>query len=195
MTYQFKIQLKGISNPTVWRRILVPSELTFDDLHQIIQVVFGWENSHLYFFSPSGYQSNLFIQSFEDDDLLNEDALDSFETKLSEIFTVEKQTFTYIYDFGDNWHHKITLEKILSDETISIPQLIKGKGACLPEDCGGAQGYEELKEILADKKHPQHKEMRTWLGLSARETWNAEEFDIETYKNILTVYFSIKLNN
>lgn len=29
LTYQFKIKLRGITNPPVWRRVLVPANFTF----------------------------------------------------------------------------------------------------------------------------------------------------------------------
>jgi len=69
MTFQFKIQLQNVSKPTVWRRVLVPSEITFDDFHYIIQDAFGWESEHLYSFSPSGYGSSPLIEiNIEDDE-------------------------------------------------------------------------------------------------------------------------------
>jgi len=69
MTYQFKILLKGVSNPKVWRRVVVPANFTFDQFHKVIQMAFGWEFSHLYFFSPTGYNSQPVIEpKFEGDD-------------------------------------------------------------------------------------------------------------------------------
>src|SRR5665647_1341659 len=62
MTYQFKIQLKNVSNPTVWRKIVVPSDYTFEEFHKVIQFAFGWEFSHLFFFSPTGYNSQPLIE-------------------------------------------------------------------------------------------------------------------------------------
>jgi hypothetical protein len=187
-TYQFKIQLQNVSNPTVWRRILVPSDLTFDDFHIAIQIAFGWEMSHLYFFSPSGYNSSPRIESSEFEPLDN-DALDALETKLDEIFDHEKKKFMYIYDFGDDWSHQITLEKILPDQQITVPLILKGQGACPPEDCGGPWGYAELRETLADKKHPEHKDMRQWLGLRRGQEWDAEEFVLENHQQTLNKYF------
>jgi hypothetical protein len=61
------------------------------------------------------------------------------KTKLSEIFHTELQEFTYVYDFGDDWTHKITFEKIL-DETLHYPKLMAGKGQCPHKDCGGYMG-------------------------------------------------------
>lgn len=189
-TFQFKIQLKNISKPTVWRRLLMPADATFKDFHDAIQIAFGWENSHLFAFSPDGYQSSPQIELESDDDSFsNYEKLNAETLTLDEIFTHEKQTYSYIYDFGDDWDHKITLEKIIPDQKTSIPKIIKAQGACPPEDCGGPWGYENLKEILADKKHPEHKEMKEWLGLSPRQHWDPEQFDMPEYQKIMDSVF------
>jgi hypothetical protein len=192
MTYQFKIQLKNVSNPTVWRRILVPAHYTFEEFHKVIQIAFGWEFAHLYFFSPTGYNSQPMIEmNYEGDDFfetLDEDSLDSETTLLSEIFVTEKQKFIYLYDTGDDWMHQINLEKILPDDEIEKPVLLKGEGACPPEDCGGPWGYEELKETLADKKHPNHKEMKEWLGMRPKDNWDAAAFDLEAHQQGINLY-------
>lgn len=202
MTFQFKIQLQNITKPPVWRRVLVPSEITFDQFHHIIQDAFGWENEHLYAFSSSGYGSSPVIEVDPENDAIDFSSflsinsnrkMNAKKTKISDIFNTEGQTFTYIYDFGDNWVHKITLEKI--DETDNSPSatLLNGKGACPPEDCGGPWGYEGLKEAIADKSNPEREEMLEWLGLESDEEWNPQEYNFaeeaadfnRMYKNIL----------
>jgi hypothetical protein len=188
-TYQFKIQLKNISKPTVWRRMLVASDMTFNDFHIAIQIAFGWETAHLYCFSPSGYGSSPKIESSELEPL-DGSSMDALETELREIFDHEKQKFTYLYDFGDNWIHEITLEKILPDSHIEVPQILKGKGTCPPEDCGGQWGYAELRETLANKKHPAHKETREWLGLKRGQEWDAEDFPLDERQQILAQCFA-----
>lgn len=49
MIYQLKAQLKDI-RPPVWRRLLVPSEMTFAELHRVLQKAFDWEDRHLHTF-------------------------------------------------------------------------------------------------------------------------------------------------
>jgi hypothetical protein len=194
MIYQFKIHLKDIYNPIVWRRVLVPSDFTFVEFHEVIQVAFGWENSHMFFFSPKGYRSNPIIEmdpevdeSFE---VISEDSLDAETTLLSEIFISLKQKFTYIYDYGDDWNHQIMLEKILMNDEIEKPVLLNGEGACPPEDCGGPWGYDSLKKKLADKKHPDHKDMKEWMGLRPRQNWDAAAFELEAFQQYFNEYFS-----
>lgn len=50
-------------------------------------------------------------------------------------------TFTYVYDFGDNWRHKVVIEDIVEqDADVDYPLCIDGRRACPPEDCGGVEG-------------------------------------------------------
>ena len=129
----------------------------------------GWDNSHMYSFSPSGYRSTPWIEEDGDDQDLSTLGFEDRETisaeniKLSDIFEKKGQTFTYIYDFGDDWIHIITLEKIDKTDTSTKPKLIDGKGACPPEDCGGPWGYENIKVVLEDKKHPEYHDIKEWL--------------------------------
>ena len=176
MAFEFKIQLRGISKPAVYRKLKVPENLTFDQFHTAIQRAFGWHNCHLYAFSEIGYRSAFQIEMPDPD---NEgDSIDSRKVKLKEIFKHEKQTFTYIYDFGDDWTHKITLEKI-TPEKIIRPSCIGGKGKCPPEDCGGIHGYQNFLEILSDPKDPEYEETREWAWLGEGEEWDVNEFDLE----------------
>src|SRR5205814_3038816 len=71
------------------------------------------------------------------------------------------------------WEHEILVEDLLDpDPELHYPVLVASKGARPPEDCGGASGYAELKQILANPSHAQHPEMVEWLGLD-----DASEFD------------------
>lgn len=44
------------THPPVWRRVVLPDKITFGELHNIIQLLFGWEDVHLHEFQvPSDY--------------------------------------------------------------------------------------------------------------------------------------------
>jgi hypothetical protein len=47
--YQLKITLNH-TEPAIWRRILVPSDLQLSTLHDVIQLAMGWGDDHLYNF-------------------------------------------------------------------------------------------------------------------------------------------------
>ncbi len=165
--YQFKITLKDIK-PLIWRRIHVPKTYTFWDLHIAIQNVMGWYDSHLHEFeivNPlSGTKTIIGIPN-DDEDFANYKTLPGWKQKISDYFSKENQSANYIYDFGDNWEHKIILEKILPKENnITYPLCVKGERACPPEDCGGTYGYEDFLKIIRDPDDEQHERMLEWIG-------------------------------
>ncbi len=170
--YQFKISLKGI-RPPIWRRVLVPANYTFKELHDVIQNAMGWYDCHLHQFEIKNFKGRIIIGTEEFDEY---DDCDEFEhkVKLSKYFKLPKDKATYEYDFGDGWEHEIILEKVLpvaAEE--SYPKCIAGKRACPPEDCGGVWGYEELLEIINDPDHEEYEERKEWLD----EEFDAEKFD------------------
>lgn len=179
-TLHFRIQLDGITKPPVWRKLAVPDHLSFLDFHEVIQAAFGWTNTHLFQFSEKGYGCYPIYGSADLNDGFYEadEFVDAGTAALSTVFTGEGRKFVHIYDFGDNWHHLITLEKI-SEETAQKPGLTAGEGACPPEDCGGVPGYEQLKETLKDPSDPEYEGLREWLGLEEGEEWDPAAFDLE----------------
>ena len=152
MAFQFKIQLMGISKPPVWSKLKVPNNFSFHNFHLAIQNAFGWHNCHLYEFSENGYGSNFSIQVPHEDS--GEDEMDSGKTKLNRICKEEGGQMVYIYDFGDDWTHKIVLEKI-TQEKVAKPSCTGGKGKCPPEDIGGVPGYQHFLHLGKNPKKPE----------------------------------------
>lgn len=143
MVYQFKIKLRGITKPPVWRRVVVPEQFTFNDFHNVIQAAFGWFNDHLYEFGAKPYDHDLYIAIPSKDDW-EAPTHDSRKTQLNKIFVGARKKMVYVYDFGDDWIHEIELEKTIDEHRI-YAECIAGKGACPEEDCGGIYGYEDMK--------------------------------------------------
>ena len=136
--YQFKITLKRI-RPPIWRRIQVPETYTFHDLHVAIQDVMGWEGYHLHEFMMADPVTGLEMHiGTPSEDFDFQEILHDQKEMIARYFTMEKQSAEYTYDFGDDWKHKVLLEKILpKDEDATYPVCIKRKRACPPDDCGG----------------------------------------------------------
>jgi Plasmid pRiA4b ORF-3-like protein len=166
--YQFKLTMKGIT-PQIWRRIQVPENYTFLDLHYAIQSVMNWEDYHLHEFemlNPKiekleriGTKSDDF-EDFGDGPLIPEK-----KAKISNYFTLENKFALYTYDFGDNWQVRVQLEKILpKTEGIEYPICTDGKRAAVPEDVGGIGGYEDMLEILKNLEHEEYEDTIKWLG-------------------------------
>lgn len=165
--YQFKIVLQGI-RPSIWRRIQVPETYTFWDLHVAIQDAMGWLDYHLHQFEmrhPSTGKHVIIGTPYEEDIVFKNEIISEHRQKISNWFSMENREAEYIYDFGDNWHHKVILEKILPrNEKIKYPICIDGKRACPPEDCGGVWGYKEFLKAIKNPDHERHEELLEWIG-------------------------------
>ena len=46
--------ISGMPVP-IWRKVVLPAKLTFDDLHDVIQCLFQWEHQHLFEFTVGKY--------------------------------------------------------------------------------------------------------------------------------------------
>ncbi len=155
--YQLKVTLKDI-RPPVWRRIQVVSDIKLAKLHRVIQDAFGWTDSHLHAFSVAGESYGV-----PDPDFPGETRSER-NVQLDGIAAMGDH-FVYEYDFGDGWRHEILVEKELPAEPDAhYPRCLAGKRACPPEDCGGAWGYQNLLNILANPKHEEYEETLEWLG-------------------------------
>jgi hypothetical protein len=164
--YQLKITLSDIT-PPVWRRVLVPGGYTLDRVHRVFQYAMGWQDAHLHSFDIEG-------QQYGEPDPVGELVLrDEMDVRLDAV-AGKGEVFRYTYDFGDWWEHEVTVEDVFAAEPDErYPMCVAGEQACPPEDVGGALGYGELLEALADPDHPEHDEMRTWLG----RAFDPDEFD------------------
>ncbi len=149
--FQLKIVIKN-SKPPIWRRLIVPAGITFSQLSMILNEAMGWDGVHLFEFEfPNegvriGEEINEMDMMFDD--------FDGFEANKIFIreYLEENKSFNYIYDFGDDWEHKVTVEKIISDYESNYPKVIKYKGNCPPEDCGGIYGYYMLQDRLNNQQ-------------------------------------------
>lgn len=175
--YQLKVTLEEI-RPPIWRRILVPSGITFLKLHKIIQAAFGWQDYHLYDFNfgdvvvfipdPDCAPGELYKRAGE---------LNARRTKIDALFG-ERRECVYTYDFGDNWQHEVVLEKILpAEEGQRYPVCVGGARHRPPEDVGGISGYEEFLRVIRDPRHPEHDDYLVW----AEKDTGGRKFDPEYF--------------
>lgn len=170
--YMLKIRLLEI-HPEIWRRFVVPGDITLDRLHDVIQIVMGWKDYHQHEFSIGR-------QRYTENPEFKEDGVSENRFRLVDLIKQKGRTFVYRYDFGDSWEHEITLE----DSRYHNPQLqtplqcIEGENACPPEDVGGVHGYFEFLNALQDPKHEEHTHYKTWY---AAFPWYDGVFDGSRY--------------
>jgi hypothetical protein len=179
LIYQFKITLKEIY-PPIWRRIQVPANYSFWDLHVAIQDAMGWLDYHLHAFRiRQKYKSRMIEIGIPDDEFDEVVFLPGWEIPVREYFTEPGDTAEYEYDFGDGWEHEVLLEGILLKEKgTKYPRCIAGERACPPEDCGSVPGYYHLLGIIRDPTHEEYKETIAWLKGHAKSyyPYEPEEF-------------------
>ncbi len=177
MIFQLHIQLLGIK-PLIWRRIQVKSGITLHRLDHIIQNAMGWGECHLTEFEIDGMR-------YGDSELEDFDTgiLETRKYKVTCKLLKKKQVFKFIYDFGDNWQHKIKVEDIFEPEIgVFYPRCIDGARACPQEDTGGPFGYKEYLEALIDPNHERHEELIEWGGDFDPEYFDKDEVN-EYLKN------------
>ncbi|WP_446469858.1 plasmid pRiA4b ORF-3 family protein [Xenorhabdus stockiae] len=185
--YQLKITLTE-TKPAIWRRFIVPSNISLDRLHDVIQVVMGWEDSHLHEFI---LDSKRFTERPE----APEEGHEEGKFKLDSLIKRKGSKFIYLYDFGDSWEHEILLENSnYSPEELPMPIFcLEGEQACPPEDCGGVYGYRDLLNILNDPAHEEYQEMFEWIHgeteISPGDAFLPEKFYPEEVNNMLALYY------
>ena len=162
-----------VIEPEIWRRVIFPMDSTLGELHELIQVAMGWENSHLYKFK---IRSKSYMD-LELCDEISDEAQDCWDVTLKELGIKSGSKFEYIYDFGDYWCHTIKVEKVRNARPFE-PGFGCRSGArnCPPEDCGGAPGYDTLLEAMRDNKHPEREELMKWVG----PDFDPEKFDVDS---------------
>ena len=162
---QLRVELRDIS-PPIWRRLVIPAECTLDVVHEILQIAFGWTDSHLHGFEVSPVH---FGMADVENELL---IVDECFVPLGAVAN-KGDTFVYEYDFGDGWEHDVLVEEV-NEETMEVRvACLDGARAGPPEDCGGTPGYENLVAALTNPKHPDRAELRAWVGRG----YDPEKFD------------------
>lgn len=176
-TYQLKITLLEI-DPPIWRRFQVPSTIPMCCLHDAMQVVMGWTDSHLHQFDKDGKHWGDPQNSEFDDDI---DINDESQVPVAKVLLAEGESMIYVYDFGDDWRHQVLLEKILPSESATKPICLAGERRCPPEDVGGPFGYEEFLEAIFQPGHKEFEHYRGWAG----GKFHAEEFRLKAVNKML----------
>ncbi len=185
--YLIKIEMVEVL-PTVWRKFVIPSDISLDRLHDVIQVVMGWTDSHLHEFN---FGNQRYVETPDEE---FDDEMTDIEgsVRLNRHFKKKGDSCIYVYDFGDSWMHKLTLENAnyKLDEHESEIWCLDGKGACPPEDVGGPPGYEEFCEIIKNPRRSNHKEMVAWSSHIQPQfkKFDPEHFDQYSVNDLLGWY-------
>lgn len=159
-----RIELEDIE-PLIWRRVAVRESVNLKDIHCVIQAAMGWQDYHLW-------------QFIIGDDVYGPPELDNGgwekpihragTMKLAQIIERSVKAFDYAYDFGDDWRHRVVIEKVAPVVAgAAYPAFLGGERRCPPEDCGGMPGYFEFIaaiERAEGKTAKDKKEALAWYG-------------------------------
>ncbi len=162
---QFLIVLAN-TDPLVWRRIQMPEQYSFWDLHVAIQDVMGWQDYHLHEFTMvNSVKGKVLRIGIPDDEMPDErPCLAGWTVPIARHFTHATGPVRYLYDFGDGWQHIVEFEDHVPTDDGVYPRCVGGASACPPEDVGGTTGYAEFRRVIGNPRHPEHKETLQWAG-------------------------------
>ncbi len=170
---QLKISLAEIK-PEIWRRIILAPDTSLHGLHRIIQLLYEWYDYHLYEFTIRGIK---YQQPGPESE-----GRDSTRARLSQFHFAVGDEFTYVYDFGDCWIHRVRVEAYVQNADPGwLPHLVAGERRGPPEDCGGPGGFERFLEAIANPKDNEYDEYRTWVG----DDYSPDNFDLRTLRHAL----------
>ena len=140
--YQLHVWIRQIT-PMIWRRLLVRSDSTIAELHDTLQIAFGWSDAHLNRFHIHGQGYGVYRDggiSF---------STDADQVRLCEFKFRINERFLYEYDFGDGWQHEVRIEaRLAQDEKRTYPYCIGGKRRAPPEECGGPLAFIVRRDAL-----------------------------------------------
>ena len=142
-TFDLRLDLQGVTAP-VWRVLRVPADLRLDDLHHAIQAVMGWDDFHPHVFEVGDDEYGPRPERHDTDDESSFEqesawAGEGSEITVASVFEQSPGTFTYIYDFDEDWRVRITRER---ETEIEGPVTVE----CLAGEHGGPQRKSDLSE-------------------------------------------------
>jgi hypothetical protein len=178
--FQIRVDLDD-TEPRIWRRLNVRSDLTLDVLHQVLQDAFGWTDSHLHRFALGGgvwdEESEAFLCAYDVDypeDVDDGASTPEVDVRLDETLTEPGDQLSYVYDYGDNWELTLTLEEVLP-ATPGTPAAacVDGSLPAPPDDSRFAYRDGGLAAVVDDPAHFDPAELnqrlaRSWYTLWAR---------------------------
>jgi hypothetical protein len=163
-----RIELTGIE-PLIWRRVYVPGSWSLARLHDYLQWVMGWNDTHAHEFEVG---SGLIAPAWWIEEVGEDRGADAFrDERAVRVQTVAAELgvggeFSYRYDMGDDWRHRLVIEaqpETVIDE-LPVPRCVAGENACPPDNIGGPPGYQQMLAILRQPTHEEHADMLRWVG-------------------------------
>jgi hypothetical protein len=134
VTYVLRVSLSW--RPTVWRDLELRGDQTLDELHRAIQDAFGWDHDHLWCFFMAVVKGK--FRAWRQPEATYGDCDDALSpgVPLAQFALRPRRRFRYLFDFGDNLLHLVTVQKVgKSDAQVAYPRLV-AEGGKAPDQYG-----------------------------------------------------------
>ena len=162
--YRLKVTLVGgppWSSPNTWRTIEIKGSQTLDRLHRAIFRAYERWEEHLYSFYMSrdrgdGSQEYAAPGLFEDNDFpLGGKPRHAASTRLDQLGLTAGRKFSYMFDYGDGWEHKVEVLSIKQQEPEGrYPRIIERHGESPPQHGELSEGEEDYGEEEGEDEEP-----------------------------------------
>lgn len=184
---EFHIRIKLNNAPVkIWRELVIPSNITLELLAYVLINAMGWQHEHLYQFVAKN--NVYYVNSFQMKERANSFKpffsrvveRNSEKTTLEMVLQPKGERMKFEYDFGDSWTHDLWVKAARDYAPGEQPaiRLLKGQGACPPEDCGGVWGYAELLEMNKKAhKTADEKDRLKWYDIP--KDYDPDDCDLE----------------
>jgi hypothetical protein len=140
------VSLHGAAPPP-WRRLEVPSAITLERLHEVLQETFGWSSfgphSFVTIYGEFGSPVRPTRQAAKRTARRDESGV-----KLAQAAGEEGLGIVYLYGFNEEWRVDILVEKILAAAPgVAYPRCTGGQGEDIP-----GEGYDGIWEFNAERE-------------------------------------------
>ena len=178
---RIRVELREIE-PKIWRRVDVPLSSTLLALNDIIQVAFGWTDTHLFEFVVG---DRVYGVPMSDDVMFERKVYKAGSIRVKTLVERGVDRLLYVYDFGDDWRHDVFIEEVRDGEADSeYPLLLEGERRGPPEDVGGVDGYVEFLEAMLNRSHEDHDRMVTWYG----KRFDPDDIDEKHIRSVFAMF-------
>jgi hypothetical protein len=172
--FEFVVELYHFQ-PKIWRRVLVPANITIARLGYICMTLFEMKSSHL---AAIEYKTRNEKIKFDINEDVRKPGKDASTAYLSNLALTNKSKLKMVYDFGDTWEVFLILDRIYClplNMLDTFPRVVEGEGYGIVEDCGGGDGLARVMKAFAAKSGDEYKELSAKLG---RKSFNFDKFSI-----------------
>jgi hypothetical protein len=162
----------SVCGAEVWRRVVIPSAYSLDDLHGLIQTIFDWKNHYPHQFT---------FDQPEKHTAWGPERVQGPHTRIAELCA--RGVSEILYDYGNKWTVKIIFLSYNNySGSVERVRCIAGAGAAPPENIDGPLRFKKILSVLAKGSDPERQQALRELG----RNFDPEGFDLESCNRDLT---------